>query len=102
MDVASIPSPSQGVWYVGDLPIRAYALCIIIGIIAAILITDRRWVARGGRHGTAGDVAVWAVPFGIVGARIYHVITTPDPYFGDGGNPWEAFAIWKGGIGIWG
>jgi phosphatidylglycerol---prolipoprotein diacylglyceryl transferase len=102
MDVASIPSPSQGVWHIGDLPIRAYALCIIIGIIAAILITDRRWVARGGRHGTAGDVAVWAVPFGIVGGRLYHVITSPELYFDPGRRPIEALYIWRGGLGIWG
>ena len=102
MDVAYIPSPSRGVWHLGPLPVRGYALCIVLGVIAAVWISERRWVARGGRRGVIGDVAIWAVPFGIVGARIYHVITTPDPYFGDGGNPWEAFAIWKGGIGIWG
>jgi phosphatidylglycerol---prolipoprotein diacylglyceryl transferase len=102
MDVAYIPSPSRGVWHLGPLPIRGYALCIILGVIAAVWISERRWVTRGGRQGVIGEVAIWAVPFGIVGARIYHVITTPDPYFGDGGHPWEAFAIWKGGIGIWG
>ncbi|HEY3199438.1 MAG TPA: prolipoprotein diacylglyceryl transferase family protein, partial [Actinomycetes bacterium] len=102
MDVAYIPSPSRGVWHLGPLPIRGYALCIILGVIAAVWISERRWAARGGRPGVIGEVAIWAVPFGIVGARIYHVITTPDPYFGDGGHPWEAFAIWKGGIGIWG
>jgi prolipoprotein diacylglyceryl transferase len=102
MDVAYIPSPSRGVWHLGPLPVRGYALCIILGVIAAVWISERRWAARGGRPGVIGEVAIWAVPFGIVGARIYHVITTPDPYFGDGGNPWEAFAIWKGGIGIWG
>jgi len=102
MDVASIPSPSQGVWHIGDLPIRAYALCIIIGILVAILITDRRWVARGGRLGTAADVAVWAVPFGIIGGRIYHVITSPELYFDPGRRPIEALYIWRGGLGIWG
>ncbi len=102
MDLAYIPSPSRGVWDLGPIPIRGYALCIILGVIAAIWISERRWVARGGRRGAMGDVAIWAVPFGIVGARIYHVITTPEPYFGKGGDPWEAFAIWKGGIGIWG
>lgn len=102
MDIASIPSPSQGVWHIGDIPIRAYALCIIVGVIAAILISDRRWVARGGRRGTVADVAVWAVPFGIIGGRIYHVITSPDAYFGEGGRPIEALYIWQGGLGIWG
>ncbi len=102
MILASIPSPSQGVWHLGPLPIRAYALCIIAGIALACWIGERRWVARGGRPGTVLDVAVWAVPFGIVGGRLYHVITTPEPYFGRGGQPLRAFAIWQGGLGIWG
>ena len=99
---AFIPSPSQGVWQLGPFPIRAYAFAIILGIIVAIWLTDRRWVARGGRPGTTADVAVWAVPFGIVGGRIYHVITSPQAYFGAGGHPVDAFKIWQGGLGIWG
>ena len=99
---AFIPSPSQGVWQLGPFPIRAYAFAIILGIIVAIWLTDRRWVARGGRPGTTADVAVWAVPFGIVGGRIYHVITSPQAYFGAAGHPVDAFKIWQGGLGIWG
>jgi len=99
---AFIPSPSQGVWQLGPFPIRAYAFAIILGIIVAIWLTDRRWVARGGRPGTTADVAVWAVPFGIVGGRIYHVITSPQAYFGAGGHPVDAVKIWQGGLGIWG
>ena len=99
---AFIPSPSQGVWQLGPFPIRAYAFAIILGIVVAIWLTDRRWVARGGRPGTTADVAVWAVPFGIVGGRIYHVITSPQAYFGAGGHPVDAFKIWQGGLGIWG
>jgi prolipoprotein diacylglyceryl transferase len=90
------------VWYLGPFPLRAYALAIILGILAAIVITDRRWVARGGSPGVAADVAVWAVPFGIVGGRIYHVITSPAPYFGPGGDPVDAVKVWQGGLGIWG
>jgi prolipoprotein diacylglyceryl transferase len=100
--LASIPSPTQGVWEIGPLPIRAYALCIIAGIVVAYLTTERRWVARGGAPGVVMDISTWAVPFGIAGGRIYHVITTPRPYFGEGGHPWRAFAIWEGGLGIWG
>ena len=99
---AFIPSPSQGVWHLGPFPVRAYALCIIAGIVFAIWFTDRRWVARGGRGGTVADVAVWAVPFGIVGGRIYHVATSWEPYFGAGGHPVDALKIWQGGLGIWG
>ena len=101
--LASIPSPSQGVWYLGPFPIRAYALCILVGIILAIWMGGRRWVERGGRPGTVADVAIWAVPFGIIGGRLYHVITDHQIYFGEGGKGfWAALRIWDGGLGIWG
>lgn len=100
--MASIPSPSQGVVHLGPIPLRGYALCIAIGVIVGVVIADRRMRARGAPAGTAADIATIAVPFGIVGARLYHVITTPDPYFGKGGHPIEALYIWRGGLGIWG
>jgi len=65
-------------------------------------MTGRRWVERGGRPDTTLEVAFWAVPCGIVGGRIYHVITSPDAYFGVGGDPVRALFIWEGGLGIWG
>ncbi|UYM05318.1 prolipoprotein diacylglyceryl transferase [Solicola gregarius] len=102
MTVASIPSPSDAVWEIGPLPIRAYALCIIAGVVVAIWLGERRWVARGGRPGTVGDMAVWAIPFGLVGARLYHVATNPELYFSGDGRPIEALYIWEGGLGIWG
>jgi prolipoprotein diacylglyceryl transferase len=98
----SIPSPAEGVWHLGPLPLRAYAFCIIAGIVLAVWLGERRWVARGGRPGDVTEVATWMVPFGILGGRIYHVITSPDAYFGDGGHPLHALYIWKGGLGIWG
>ncbi|KAA1429469.1 prolipoprotein diacylglyceryl transferase [Nocardioides antri] len=100
--IYTIPSPSDGVWNIGPVPIRGYALCIILGIIAAIWIGERRWVARGGRSGDVQDIAIWAVPFGIIGARIYHVATDWNRYFGAGENPLTALYIWRGGLGIWG
>ena len=102
MILATLPSPTQGVWQLGPVPIRAYALCIVAGIIASILLTERRWIARGGAPGDVLDIAVWAVPFGIVGGRLYHVISSPRAYFGANGDPMRAFAIWEGGLGIWG
>ncbi len=100
---ASIPSPDQGVWELGPIPIRAYAVIILVGIVVGAVIADRRWVARGGRKGEMYDIALWAVPFGIVGARIYHVLTDWPTYFGDGGAGLAAAArIWQGGLGIWG
>ncbi len=98
----SIPSPSQGVWYLGDLPIRGYALSIILGIIVAIWIGEKRWEARGGTVGDVQDLAIWAIPFGLVGARLYHVATDSGLYFGEGKNPVEALYVWNGGLGIWG
>jgi prolipoprotein diacylglyceryl transferase len=100
--VAAIPSPGQGVWFIGPLPLRAYALCILAGIVVAVWITQRRLADRGGKPGQALDVAVWAVPFGIVGGRLYHVISSPQAYFGQGGHPLNALRIWEGGLGIWG
>jgi prolipoprotein diacylglyceryl transferase len=97
-----IPSPSQGVWHIGPVPIRAYALCIITGVIAAVWLGERRWTERGGKPGQVGDVALIAVPFGLIGARAYHVATDHNLYFGAGKNAWAALEIWHGGLGIWG
>jgi prolipoprotein diacylglyceryl transferase len=100
--LASIPSPSQGVVHLGPLPLRGYALMIILGVIVAVWLGERRWVARGGAAGTVVDIAVWAVPFGLVGGRLYHVITDYQLYFGKNGDPVGALEVWKGGLGIWG
>lgn len=97
------PSPARGVWHLGPVPIRAYALCIIIGIVVALLLGDRRWRARGGEPGVIYDIALWAVPFGLIGGRLYHLMTDWRTYFGEGGVGWEATPrIWDGGLGIWG
>ncbi|WP_329616859.1 prolipoprotein diacylglyceryl transferase [Streptomyces brevispora] len=102
MDLAYIPSPSTGVIDLGPIPLRGYAFCIIIGVFVAVWFGNKRWVARGGRAGTVADIAVWAVPFGLVGGRLYHVITDYQLYFSDGENWVDAFKIWQGGLGIWG
>ena len=100
--VLSIPSPHDGVWNLGPLPIRGYALAIVLGIIVAVWVSERRWVARGGKAGEIQDIALWAVPFGLVGGRLYHVITDHDLYFGEGRSAWAALYIWRGGLGVWG
>ncbi|WP_396933226.1 prolipoprotein diacylglyceryl transferase, partial [Mycolicibacterium sp.] len=101
--LAYLPSPSQGVWHLGPVPIRAYALCIILGIVAALIIGDRRWEARGGERGVIYDIALWAVPFGLIGGRLYHVMTDWRTYFGpEGKGLGAAFQVWEGGLGIWG
>jgi prolipoprotein diacylglyceryl transferase len=102
VNIAAIPSPTTSVWHLFGFPIRAYALCIVLGIIVAVLVMEYRLRRRGVAPWASLDMAVWAVPFGIVGARIYHVITSPQDYFGAGGSPIRAFYIWEGGLGIWG
>jgi prolipoprotein diacylglyceryl transferase len=97
-----IPSPSESVWHLGPFPVRGYALCIILGVVVAIWMGERRWVARGGLRGQVSDLAIWAVPFGLVGGRLYHVITDPARYFGADGNPVAVLYVWQGGLGIWG
>ena len=95
--IAYFPSPPQGVWHLGPIPLRAYALFIILGIIAALLIGDRRWAARGGERGVIYDIALWAVPFGLIGGRLYHLATDWRTYFGEGGaGPIAALRIWDG------
>ena len=99
---ASIPSPTHAVWHLGPIPIRAYALCIVAGIFVALYVTARRWRARGGKDEDIWDVAGWAIAFGIVGGRLYHVVTDGEKYFGTGKHPVDALKIWDGGLGIWG
>jgi prolipoprotein diacylglyceryl transferase len=102
--LAEIPSPTQGVWNLGPVPIRAYAVCILLGIVAACAIAEVRLRRRGAPKWMVLDIAVWAVPFGILGARVYHVITSPEAYFGSSpdASPIKALFIWNGGLGIWG
>jgi prolipoprotein diacylglyceryl transferase len=94
-----IPSPSDSGFHVGPAFIHVYGLMYVVGITLAILITRRRWQAKGGDPALVADVATWAVPAGIIGARIYFDITTPadiPPHW------WGVFAVWSGGLGVWG
>ena len=105
---ASIPSPPVSSFEIGPLTIHFYALCIIAGIIAAVLLTNYRLTRRGAENWVVIDIAIVAVPLGIIGARIFHVLTHPNFYFGEGRNTWNPFepgsvwAIWEGGIAIFG
>lgn len=99
----SIPTPSISVLEIGPLTIHLYALCIISGIVIAVWLGDKRFKNHGDHlENVVADVAIWAVPFGIIGGRLYHVITSPAQYFGKNGNPVDALKIWQGGLGIWG
>ncbi|MGL3804829.1 prolipoprotein diacylglyceryl transferase [Paeniglutamicibacter sp. R2-26] len=106
--LASIPSPPPefSKFSLGPLTIHAYALCILVGIVVAMWMTNKRWIAKGGPEDVIWDICIWAIPFGIVGGRLYHVlITDPDYYFGLNGQSehWsEIPQIWAGGLGIMG
>lgn len=100
--VTSIPSPSISYFDIGPLRIHIYALCIILGIIVATLLTNHRLTKRGAEPWVVIDIALIAVPLAIIGARIYHVLTHWDFYFGPGANPLSALFIWEGGIAIYG
>ncbi len=114
----SIPSPDPA-WQIFQIPvgewftwlgmaadttlkIHAYALCILVGIVAAVLLTSRRLTRRGAEPGVVVDIALWAVPFGIVGGRIFHVLTHPDGYFGEGKDLLKTLYVWEGGLAIFG
>ncbi|UKA68413.1 prolipoprotein diacylglyceryl transferase [Arthrobacter sp. FW306-05-C] len=96
------PSPTVSAFQLGPLTIRFYALAILAGIVFGVWLTARRLRLRGGTTSQTLDIVTWAIPFGIVGGRLYHVITDNQLYFGPGKDPWGALRIWEGGLGIWG
>ncbi|RLK49221.1 prolipoprotein diacylglyceryl transferase [Microbacterium telephonicum] len=100
--VASIPSPSISSFQLGPFTIHFYALCILAGIVVATLMTNHRLTKRGGEPWAVIDIALLAVPLAIIGARIFHVVTHWDFYFGEGKNIWAIFFVWEGGIAIFG
>jgi prolipoprotein diacylglyceryl transferase len=98
----SIPSPGWSFVDLGPFRIHAYALCILAGIIFATMITSRRLSKRGAEPGVVLDIILWAVPLGIVGARVYHVLSHPGDYFYDGADLLRTLYIWEGGNAIFG
>lgn len=94
-----IPSPAVNGVHLGPLFIHLYGLMYVVGIVVCVLLTQRRWSAQGGEPDLVVDIALWAVPIGIIGARLYSIVTTPEvmPQ-----HWWGPFAIWDGGLGIWG
>ena len=100
--LTSIPSPSVSSFNLGPFQIHIYALCILAGIIFAIIIANHRLTKRGGESGVAIDIALWAVPIGIVGGRIFHVLTHLNDYFYAGADLSAVFRVWEGGLAIYG
>jgi prolipoprotein diacylglyceryl transferase len=97
--LAAIPSPSSGILKLGPISLHAYGVAIALGMTTAVWLSSRRWVRRGGHPDHVGKIAIWALPAGIIGARLYHVITDWASF---AGRRAEMFKIWKGGLGIWG
>jgi prolipoprotein diacylglyceryl transferase len=98
----SIPSPEISFIELGPIRVHFYALFILTGIILALLLTESRLKSRGVEGGVALDVSLWAIPFGILGGRFYHVITHPNDYFFEGADLLAVFRIWEGGLAIFG
>jgi prolipoprotein diacylglyceryl transferase len=100
MPAALLPSPSRSLWHLGPIPVQAYAVCVIAGIVAGLWVANRRYIGVGGRPGLILDMATMAIPAGFVGARIYSVVTGYEPYFGRGHDWAHVFRIWDGGLGV--
>src|SRR5690349_16044047 len=100
MPLASIPSPAHAAWHLGPLPVRAYALCVIAGIVVAIVVASRRYRHSGGQAGVILDVAAWAVPFGLAGALAHAVLVGNRHVFGDEYRLWHAVTAGIAAIGV--
>jgi len=96
---AAIPSPSTNVLHLGPFTVHIYGLCYAVAVIAAVVIVRRRWAAQGGSADLVYDVALWGFPAGVIGGRLYYLATTPGGSFD---HWWGPFALWHGGLGIWG
>jgi prolipoprotein diacylglyceryl transferase len=100
MPAAFLPSPSRGLWHLGPVSIRAYAICVVLGIVVGLWVANRRYLRIGGRAGMILDVATVAVPTGLAGARLYSVLTEYQLYFGHGHDWTNVLRIWDGRLGI--
>jgi len=100
MPAAFIPSPARGLWHIGPVPLRGYALCVLLGIVVCLWVTGLRYRRIGGRPGQVLDIATVAVPFGLVGARAYGVLASIHLYFGHDRDWVNVLRIWDGGFGM--
>jgi prolipoprotein diacylglyceryltransferase len=99
----AIPTPTTSAVAIGPLTIHFYALCIVAGVCIALWLGNKRFTSSyATAHGVVSDVAIFAIPAGVIGGRLYHVATSPEAYFGSNGHLADAFKIWNGGLGIWG
>ncbi len=100
MPIAALPGPVSGIWHLGPVTLHGYALCVVLGVLALLWLTERRYRAVGGRPWLMIDIATVAVPVGLVGARIYRIIIDYHGYFGHGHDWVGILRIWDGGLGL--
>jgi len=100
MPAAYLPTPTNAVWHLGVIPVRAYALCMVVGVVAGLWLTGRRYRRAGHQPRVILDVATIAVPVGLIGARVYSLLTNTDRYFGPGRDWTDALRVWDGGMGV--
>jgi prolipoprotein diacylglyceryl transferase len=100
--LASIPSPPTGVFHVGPFTIHMYGVMLLLAIAAAVWLTGRRWVKRGGDWDLVYRVTIWGVIAGIIGARLYHDVTSWNQDQAIHDHWYGPFAVWQGGLGVWG
>jgi prolipoprotein diacylglyceryl transferase len=100
MPVASLPGPVSGIWHLGQVSVHGYALCVVLGVLALLALTERRYRAVGGRRWLMIDIATVAVPVGLVGARVYRILVDYQRYFGHGHDWVGILRIWDGGLGL--
>jgi prolipoprotein diacylglyceryltransferase len=100
MPAAFIPSPGRGLWHIGPVPVRGYALCVLLAIVVWLWVADRRYRQIGGSPGFILDLAAWAVPLGLVGGRVYSVLASYQLYFGHGRDWANMFRFWDGAFGL--
>jgi prolipoprotein diacylglyceryl transferase len=100
MPIASLPGPVSGIWHLGPVTVHGYALCVVLGVLALLWLTERRYRAAGGRPWLMIDIATVAVPVGLVGARIYRIIIDYQRYFGHGHDWVDILRVWDGGLGL--
>jgi prolipoprotein diacylglyceryltransferase len=100
MPVASLPGPVSGLWRLGPVTVHGYALSVVLGVLCGLWLTERRYRRLGGRSWLIVDAATLAVPAGLVGARVYRIITDYQRYFGNGRDWVGILRIWDGGLGL--
>ena len=97
--VGYIPSPPANGVHIGPFFLHAYGIAYVFAVLGAIVVTSRRWEALGGHRELVQECALWGFPAGVIGGRVYFDITSPDLV---PGHWWGPFAVWDGGLGIWG